>query len=300
MKPMVSDKTTMPDEVRTLDAAARITRTRVAGDATLCWREWDTRPDSHQQAADAPLLLLHGSHGSWMHWLRNIPVLAAHRRLIVPDIPGNGESDALPDLESHVDHARALVEGLRQILPTGQVDIVAFSLGSTLACHMSVLDPALVRRIVIIDAGGLGTTHQAAPLRPIRGARPDQIDAINRHNLGVMMIHDPARIDETAVAITAYCGKRARTRIQHSVLPDRLLKIAREVAAPIDVIWAEHDILHPDPELNCAVIRAIQPEARLRVVEDAGHWCMYEQPERFNRAALDLLGLPLHAGPGGR
>jgi len=283
----------MPDEVRALDAAARIVHTRVAGDLDLCWREWGA--DSADRT-DAPLVLLHGSHGSWMHWLRNIPALAAHRRVLAPDLPGFGESDAPADLDSPADHARALVEGLRQIVPAGAVDVLAFSMGSLLACHMSVIDPELLRRIVMIDAGGLDTPHPVPALRQMRGASPDQFDAINRHNLAAMMIHDSSLVDETAIAIAAYCGRRTRTRVQLQVIPDKLLLIARQVPVPIDVIWAEHDFIHPDPELNCAVIRTFQPEARLRVVADAGHWCMYEQPDRFNRAALDLLGLPVHGG----
>lgn len=290
----------MPAQARALDAAAWITHTKVTGDLTLCWREWGPGSEAPGPATDIPLVLLHGAHGNWMHWLRNIPALAARRRLLVPDLPGLGDSGAPADLDSAADHARALIEGLRQIVPAGAVDMLAFSLGSTLACHMSVFEPELLRRIVLIGTGGLGTPHQPPGLRQIRGAPADQLDAINRHNLAAMMIHDPARVDETSIAITAYGGQRARARLQHHVMPDRLLATLRKVPVPIDVIWAEHDVLHPDPELNCAVIRAFQPEARLRVVHDAGHWCMYEQPERFNRAALDLLNLPLHTGPVGQ
>lgn len=290
----------MPREARALDRMARVTHTKVTGALTLCWREWGPGAEAPGPAAGVPLVLLHGAYGNWMHWLRNIPALAARRRLLVPDLPGLGDSGAPADLDSATDHARALIEGLRQIVSAGAVDMLAFSLGSTLACHMSVLEPELLRRIVLIGTGGLGTPHQPPPLLPIRGAPADRLDAINRHNLAAMMIHDPARIDETAIAITAYGGQRARARLQRHVMPDRLLPTIRKVPVPIDVIWAEHDLLHPGPEVNVGVIRAFQPEARLRVVEDAGHWCMYEQPQRFNRTALDLLDLPLHSGPVGQ
>jgi len=290
----------MPAQLRALDRTARITHTKVTSDLTLCWREWGPGSEAPCPAADLPLVLLHGAHGNWMHWLRNIPALAVRRRLLVPDLPGLGESDAPADLDSAADHARALIEGLRQIVPSGAVDMLAFSLGSTLACQMSVFEPELMRRIVLTGSGGLGTPHQPPPLRQIRGAPVDNLDAINRHNLGAMMIHDPARVDETAIAITAYGGRRARTRLPRHVMPDKLLPTLGKVPVPIDVIWAEHDALHPGPEVNFDVIRAFQPEARLRVVKDAGHWCMYEQPEGFNRAALDLLNLPLHAGPVGQ
>ena len=39
------------------------------------------------------MLLLHGGSGSWTHWLRNIqPLVDAGRQVLVPDLPGFGDS----------------------------------------------------------------------------------------------------------------------------------------------------------------------------------------------------------------
>ena len=108
-----------------------------------------------------------------------------------------------------------------------------------------------------------------------------------------MMLHDPAAIDELAVDLTLAYGPRARSRVQHFVVPDHLLNAVRRVSAPIDLIWGEHDAVHPDPEANAAVIRAFQPACELRVIADAGHWPMYEQPARFEAALRDLLARPV-------
>ncbi|MBY4596358.1 alpha/beta fold hydrolase [bacterium BD-1] len=53
---------------------------------TVAWRAWGSGP---------PLVLLHGSHGSWRHWVRNIEALAAQRTVCAPDMPGYGDSDTL-------------------------------------------------------------------------------------------------------------------------------------------------------------------------------------------------------------
>jgi 2-hydroxy-6-oxonona-2,4-dienedioate hydrolase len=280
----MADIEPLSEEIRALDAASRLVRTPV-GDGSMAWREW---------GEGEPLLLLHGSHGGWMHWLRNIPALARTRRVIVPDMPGFGESDPPADLDSPAGHARALVEGLRLIGGVdGPIDVIAFSLGALMACYMSIAAPDLARRLILVDAGGLGTPVIKADLRSVRGVKDDAaIRAINRHNLAAMMIHDPATIDETAVDISIFCGKRVRTRVQYQVIPDKTLVAVAKVRVPIDVIWGEHDYIHPDPALNADAIRTLQPEAELRIVAKAGHWPMYEQPERFTAAALDLLSLP--------
>lgn len=273
----------LSDEIRALDAASRARRTSHAAGA-LRWREW---------GEGEPLLLLHGSHGGWMHWLRNIPVLARTRRVIVPDMPGFGESEPPADIDSAGAHARMLGDGLRAILnDEGPADVIAFSLGAMIGCHLSFEAPDLVRRIIVVDAGGLGTPMRTADNRSPKGLAGEALHRVNRHNLAAMMFHDPDRIDETAIDIAIFGGRRVRTRVQHHVVPDKLRATVAQVGAPIDAIWGEFDYIHPDPHANVDVIRHYQPLAELRVVPQAGHWSMYEQPDAFNAAALDLLAIP--------
>ena len=131
-----------------------------------------------------------------------------------------------------------------------------------------------------VDRSRLG--HADAPL-------PEERQAVNRHNLGAMMLHDPARIDDLAIGIAMHYGRLSRTRVQFHVIPDNLIKVVARIRAPIDPIRREHDYAHPDPEVNAAMIRRYHPKAELRVVPAAGHWSMYECPQAFNAALLDLL-----------
>src|SRR5919198_5844966 len=47
-----------------------------------------------------PLVLVHGLGGSATNWCELVPLLAGTRRLIVPDLPGHGGSDALSAVAS--------------------------------------------------------------------------------------------------------------------------------------------------------------------------------------------------------
>ena len=58
-------------------------RATPAGQGEIVWRVF---------GRGEPLVLLHGGTGSWLHWVRNIEVLSADFMLLVPDIPGSGES----------------------------------------------------------------------------------------------------------------------------------------------------------------------------------------------------------------
>ena len=50
---------------------------------------------------------------------------------------------------------------------------------------------------------------------------------------------------------------------------------------------------HPNPDAQANVFRRFHPDLTMRVIPDAGHWAMYENPDAFNRTVLELLAQPL-------
>nr|MDT0664146.1 alpha/beta fold hydrolase [Micromonospora sp. DSM 115978] len=254
------------------------------GEGNLVWRCW---------GAGRPVLLLHGSHGSWLHWVRNVPALAASGQVWAPDLPGYGESSPPEVLDSPACHAEALAAGMRLLLADrAPVDVVGFSLGATIGAHLAVLAPELVRRLVVVDAGGLGTPTVTPDFRPLRGLEGEARKQTHRHNLSQMMFHDPANIDDLAMWIQLTLV-RPRSLVHHEVLPDKLLRVLRQVPVQLDAIWGDHDRPHPNPAANVAVIREFQPEAELRTVRGAGHWSMYEGADEFNTHLCELFDAPL-------
>lgn len=276
-----------PEPIRALDQRCQRHETP-CGQGTVVWRSW---------GSGRPLLLLHGSHGSWMHWVHNIAALAGSHQVLVPDMPGYGESAAPADVESPESHAEALAVGLWRLLPRRvPVDVVGFSLGALIGAHLAWLAPQLIRRLVIVDAGGLNTPMPMVhlQLKSLRGLQGEQLLSARRHNLHTMMIHDPERIDDVALWIDANTP-RPRTRVHYKVIPDKLLLALRRLPIQVDAIWGANDRPHPDPEANAVALRQIQPGAELRTVPRAGHWSMFEGAVDFNRHLIELLAMPLRA-----
>ena len=67
-----------------LQALVRTERVAWSG-GQVCWRGL---------GSGSPVVLVHGGHGSWLHWVRNIEALAAHHTVWAVDLPGFGDSDA--------------------------------------------------------------------------------------------------------------------------------------------------------------------------------------------------------------
>ncbi len=250
------------------------------GDGTMVWRRWGSGP---------PLLLAHGAGGSWLHWALNIDALAEHYTVWAVDLPGYGES-APPAESSHKVISSALAEGLVELVGTSlPLDAVGFSFGGVASAYLAAYYPELVRRLVLVGTGGLDTPRGDIELRGVRGLDLEGRREVNRHNLLQLMLSHAGSVDELALHIQARVGTQARFNPIELVLPDKLLKVLPRLTLPVESVWGELDQPHPNPPAQEAVLRQFFPGLRIRVIEGAGHWVMYERAEAFNRVLLELL-----------
>jgi len=268
-----------------LDRQASHRTTRAAPRGNVVWRSWGAGP---------PLVLLHGGAGSWMHWVRNIDALARSRTLWVPDLPGMGDS-ALPREGLDADTIAPIVlDGAAELLGGAGFDLVGFSFGSLVAGFMAHLAPDKVTRLVMVAGSGLGLPPGPGgalrPLRGITGAR--EREAVLRHNLSVIMIHDRSHIDALAVAVQDRSAQRDRVRGRKLARSDAMLRIAPTWRCPAVGIWGCDDLLRRrDPEAFDTAVSGLGLRER-HLVPGASHWVQYEAPDAFNPLLLRMLAVP--------
>lgn len=117
----------------------------------------ERRPsDLHRVVTGPPegphVLILHGITESRRYWLPRVLPLAAHRRLVIPDLPGFGRSP-----KPFTDYTpRFFVESLLRLvedeLPAGApFSIVGHSLGALLALELAVRAPGRVERLALLN-----------------------------------------------------------------------------------------------------------------------------------------------------
>jgi pimeloyl-ACP methyl ester carboxylesterase len=271
------------------------------GAGRMVWRVW---------GRGEPVVLLHGGSGSWTHWIRTIPVLEGRYTLYVADIPGLGDSDMPPKgydsktlVESTDGIAEILVEGIRAILPPpARYHLVGFSFGAVSGGYVAAREGDRVISFTTIGAAALGVPWPGltGTLRIVEpGMSAGEVLDVQRHNLHViMMAAEPSRIDDLAAWLQLENTKRARIRT-HAVAPsDTLIRALPRVTAPLTAIWGRQDVfMRPGPEERERVLRAIQPNMALHLIDNAGHWAMYEAAREVN--AL-LRGVVAHAGHRGK
>src|SRR5262249_58623356 len=120
---------------------------------TLLWRVWGT---------GEPLVLRHGGSGSWTHWIRNIPALARHFELWVPDLPGLGSSAMPPRPFIPKSSAAAVVTGIDALLKSARLSMAGFSFGG----HVAGLAPGPLRVRGCAPGPVAGAALRLAPAPP--------------------------------------------------------------------------------------------------------------------------------------
>ncbi|MCG2592661.1 alpha/beta hydrolase [Ramlibacter sp. XY19] len=255
------------------------------GDGEVVWHAWgDPRTD--------PLVLLHGGSGSWMHWIRNVEALAAAGRwVLVPDLPGFGDSAVPPgnkDADGVVD---PIAEGIVALTGSAPVDLVGFSFGGLSAGLLAAAHPQRVHRLVLVGAPGLGIRDRRLPLTAWRHLEDEDAQLrAHRRNLATLMLYREESIDDLAVAVQAANVPRDRMQRRRLAMTDALSVALQSIRCPVDAIYGDHDALYVDklPELE-ARLREGPTFRELVYVPGAGHWAQYEAAAAFDRALLRLL-----------
>lgn len=263
------------------------------GGRRVIWRRFGSGPD---------LLLLHGGHGNWLHWVSNIEQLSRSRTLWLPDMPGFGDSDTIESGGSEEERMQLLVDSLvnsmielrRFAVP---VDVIAFSFGAFVAVRIAKC--GVVRRLALVaPAGHSGRRPPRSPLAKWRGdgALPDRQAAL-RFNLATLMLHDPETIDELALGIYEAQCDAARFKVRYILRAGGLEADLRAFKGSLLLLWGEHDVTAIPQEL-APQLAAGHMDAKWQIVQGAGHWVQYERPELVSSLLEDWLSNDSHTPDG--
>ena len=96
-------------------------------------------------AGQTTVVLIHGALVSGLYWDLVIPHLTSYR-LLVPDLPGHGNSASAP---FSVDLAARQIAQLIRIHANGSAHIVGHSLGAQVAIRLACTEPDVVNSVFI-------------------------------------------------------------------------------------------------------------------------------------------------------
>lgn len=251
------------------------------------------------QGEGSPVVLIHGFLDSHKTWRRNVQVLAQTHRVYAIDVLGFGSSERVRDPIYTLRQQSGFLHEFFESQNIVQADVIGHSMGGALALQFAYDFPASVHKVVLIAPATYlykrfprnGLNH--VPRHVSRGVLGlyEKMQG-DRSNPVLFAYGDPDRITEDAKAIR---NQMMRVQGQHDALismsmSKREADVPRElgrVTAPTLVIWGNKDRVVPVSDA-AKHLREL-PNARLEIIESAGHLPHEEEPEIVNNLVLDFL-----------
>lgn len=242
--------------------------------AGLTWRTVlvHGRPTRYAMAGSGdPMVLVHGLSGSTRWWLRNLPVLAGRRRVYLVDLPGFGGMSRWRGQFALAEAADWLYAWMRAV-GLESVDFVGHSMGGYICLQLAARHPEAVSRLALVDPAGIPTG------RGLLGTALPLVEAL---------AHTTPAFYPTLVLDGLRAGAATVVRAASEILRGDVRELLHRVHAPTLLIWGRHDTLVP--VTNGALMREALPNARLLVLDGAGHVAMFDRPHAVNGALLRFL-----------
>lgn len=242
-----------------------------------------------EKAGSAPVILfIHGYCQSSAYWTPTAALAAAAgARCLVPDLPGFGRSaDAAGPytMEAYADALAALLteKGI------GKATIVGGSMGGVVAQHFALRHPALLQRLLLVATGAFTADPPAALAKAESLAAGEwNAQAVEPIARGFFLnLPDEADFAERrTIALSA--AKAAAIEAARSNATSRTFERLGEIVVPVLIVQGRHDKART-PEHGALMSERLL-DARLAVIEDAGHTPQLEQPAAFHAAGLPFL-----------
>lgn len=252
-----------------------------------------------------PLLLLHGGGpgaSGRSNYIRNIGPLAQHFRVLVPDLPGYGQSCKQVDAADPFGDQAAAMLGLLDALDIEFAHVVGNSLGGACALRMALDSPQRIGRLVLMGPGGIGIS-QGQPtdgLKRLLGYYAGEGPSLDKLRRFICedLVFDASQVSEEVLQ------ERYAASIDPEVVANPPLRAPKDLEAfkrldflldprlptlvtPTLVIWGVEDRVNPPA--GAAALQQRLPACDTVLFSRTGHWVQWERAVEFNAFVAGFL-----------
>lgn len=254
------------------------------------------------------IVLIHGQGGCWQWWLRVMPQLATHSRIIAVDLAGFGDSEPIASDDDVMHEHIATVIGLLDHVGLAKAIIVGHSMGGLVSLQLASEHPGRVTGLLLADAGGANVSpvrlqYILAVLRlfnaifsipwiPRVVARTRWLRAVifsaGVHNWRAFSRPLATEILPRMAAPGFMQSLEAAAIAVNQVRP-------QDVTCPSLVVWGIRDRILPVSTAESLVAQI--PDARLVLLDAVGHCPMVEASDQFSQLLEDFAQDPINGRP---
>jgi pimeloyl-ACP methyl ester carboxylesterase len=233
-----------------------------------------------------PLLLIHGFGADKDNFSRVSRFLTPHYRVVVPDLPGFGESDKPADVGytilEQVERLRAFAKAAGMNRP----HIGGSSMGGYIAATWAATYPQEVASLWLLAPAGVASAPESDLAALVRLGQPNPLLVRSEEDFRTtfhFVMSDPPYIPGPILDVAA------RRRIANFGLEERIFDAIRNRSKPLEelvkglqtparIVWGDRDrALHVG---GAEILKELMPNASVLLLPHIGHLPMLERPQQ--------------------
>jgi len=242
-----------------------------------------------------PIIMLHGFGGDKDNWLRFAKYFTPSYRVIIPDLPGFGESskpeNAQYTIMSQVEKLNALAKELKLT----DFHIIGNSMGGNIAGAFAAAHPEMVKTLGLFDSGGVKSPMKSelhlimeTGINPLIVNNTEDYDRLLAFNF-YKPIPIPSFVKKVLAEKAAKASEFNQKIFKESTQDDFLLlesKLAM-IKAPTLIVWGDSDrVIHVS---SVPVFEKKIKNVRSVIIKECGHLPMLEKPQETADAYKNFL-----------
>lgn len=260
-----------------------------------------TKINYAEKGEGSPLILIHGGGpgaSGVSNYRKNIDAFAQKYRVIVPDLPGFGQSENKYAPGAIFTTLANVIIGLMDVLGIEKADLVGNSLGGGTSIRVALDQPHRVGKLILMGPGGSQPAYTPMPteglLRMMTYYSGEGPTIAKLKKVIELLVFDPSGITEPLLeerfkasiredVVKAPPLRNAKGHPDDNLWRQPLEKVTHETL----LIWGREDRVIP-LDAHVPLLKNL-PNAHLHVFPNCGHWAQWEKADAFNALILDFL-----------
>jgi len=240
------------------------------------------------------ILLLHGYTANKDNWTRFAGYLTKDYHVVIPDIPGYGESSKSMDSSYDLSHQISRLHKFAEVLKLKNFHIAGNSMGGFFAGIYAVRYPDEIISVGLFDAGGVTSLEKSAAIKMMeKGENPLVLkDSSDMSRLSALVFVNPPSLPyplKKVIVQAALANRKLYEKELKEMNPDffSLEKELPNIKAQTLILWGDQDKI-----LDVSSVPVFEKGLKNHktvIIKDCGHLPMIEKPQETATHYLDFI-----------
>lgn len=275
-------------------AGLSLRQTPVAG------HRWVYAVREADEAGAPTVVMIHGFTGSKENWYPLAERLRGRYRLVIPDLPGWGDSERIKGQDygfvAQSERVAAFIDRVAE-RQDSQVVLLGHSMGGGIVALTAADHPQSVARVGLFDAAGVRFKDNAFGAEVLAGKNPFGVEddaSLKRYLDTVFHIDDAKPSIPWPASRAVIAWRKQQAQFEQSVLDrigrsdERFLpgQAAARIRQPALLLWCRQDAVIDASAMD--LYAAQMPQASKVLLDGCGHMSIVEKPDE-TAAAVEML-----------